>query len=88
HKPYYTLVEVAPYQDIRVEEGRAPIPPAIDQTQPRQYVYMIRDLGSLREPAAYITLGSTIMFFALCFFLHRRDRFVAVNRERKALAAA
>lgn len=87
HKPYYTLVEVAPYQDIRVEEGRAPIPPEIDQTQPRQYVYMIRDLGSLREPSAYITIGSTIMFLALCFFLHRRDRFVTRNRERKALAA-
>jgi hypothetical protein len=88
HKPYYTLVEVAPFQDVRVEEGRAPIAPEVDQTQPRQYVYMIRDLGSLREPAAYITIGSTIMFLALCFFLHRRDRFVARNRERKALAAA
>ena len=87
HKPYYTLVEVAPFEDLRVEEGRAPIAPEIDETQPRQYVYMIRDLGSLREPAAYITIGSTIMFLALCWLLHRRDRFVAENRARKALAA-
>ena len=87
HKPYYTLVEVAPFEDLRVEEGRAPIAPEIDQSQPRQYVYMIRDLGSLREPAAYITIGSTIMFLALCWLLHRRDRFVAENRARKALAA-
>lgn len=85
HKPYYTLVEVAPVEELRVEEGRAPIAPRVDETRERQYVYMIRDLGSLREPAAYITIGSTLMFLALCFFLHRRDRFVAENRARKAL---
>ncbi len=85
HKPYYTLVEVAPYEDQRVEEGRAPIAPVVDEAQPRQYVYMIRDLGSLREPAAYITIGSTLMFLVLCWLLHRRDRFVAENRARKAL---
>jgi hypothetical protein len=87
HKPYYTLVEVAPFQELRPEAGRAPIAPEIDDTQQRQYVYMIRDLGSLREPSAYITIGSTLMFLVLCFFLHRRDRIVAENRSRKALAA-
>jgi len=86
HKPYYTLVEVAPFQELRPEAGRAPIAPEVDQNQQRQYVYMIRDLGSLREPAAYITIGSTLMFLVLCFFLHRRDRIVAENRARKALA--
>ncbi len=86
HKPYYTLVEVAPYVELRTEDGRAPITPEIDETRQRQYVYMIRDLGSLREPAAYITIGSTIMFLVLCFFLHRRDRIVEENRARKALA--
>jgi hypothetical protein len=49
---------------------------------------MVRDLGSLREPAAYITLGSGIVFFAMVFFLNRRDRIVAVNLERKAVVAA
>jgi hypothetical protein len=86
HKPYYTLVEVAPFVEIRTEAGRAPIAPEVDQTQQRQYVYMIRDLGSLREPAAYITIGSTLMFLVLCFLLHRRDQIVAENRARKALA--
>ncbi|HUF97136.1 MAG TPA: hypothetical protein VMM60_03330 [Ilumatobacter sp.] len=87
HKPYYTLVEVAPYLELREEPGRAPTPPEIDETQQRQYVYMVRDLGSLREPAAYITIGSTIAFLGLCFLLHRRDRFVAENLARKAIAA-
>jgi hypothetical protein len=88
HKPYYTLVEVAPFIPLREEPGRAPTIPEIDTSMQRQYVYMIRDLGSLREPAAYICIGSTIMFLALCGLLHRRDRFVTRNLERKALAAA
>lgn len=88
HKPYYTLVEVAPYVPLRDEPGRAPTAPEIDTSRQRQYVYMIRDLGSLREPAAYITIGSTIMFLGLCWLLHRRDRFVAENLQRKAIAAA
>lgn len=86
--PYYTLVEVAPLEIPRTEPGRAPTAPQIDESMQRQYVYMIRDLGSLREPAAYITIGSTIMFLILCWLLHRRDRYVAENLSRKALAAA
>ena len=88
HKPYYTLVEVAPLQPLLAEPGRAPTAPEVDESLQRQYVYMIRDLGSLREPAAYIAIGSTIVFLAMCFLLHRRDRFVAANLARKAIAAA
>ena len=40
---------------------------------------MIRDLGSLRQPSAYIAIGSTIVFLAMCWLLHRRDRFVAAE---------
>ena len=88
HKPYYTLVEVAPYSPFRVDQGRAPVAPKVDESQSRQYVYMIRDLGSKREPAAYICFGSTIIFLAMCWALHRRDRYVTENLSRKAIAAA
>jgi hypothetical protein len=88
HKPYYTLVEVAPYEPVRIEAGRAPVEPEIDPASPRQYVYMIRDLGSLRQPAAYICIGSTLTFLGLCWVLHRRDRFVAENLARKAAVPA
>ena len=87
HKPYYTLVEVAPYAEVLTEPGRAPIAPEIDEERQRQYVYMIRDLGSLREPAGYITIGSSIVFVMLCWLLHRRDRFVAQNLARKTADA-
>jgi len=84
HKPYYTVVEVSPYIPLRTEPGRAPSAPEVDPTQEAQYVYMLRDLGSRREPAALITIGSTIVFLALAWVLHRRDRFVAENLARKA----
>jgi hypothetical protein len=84
HKPYYTVVEVSPYIPLRTEPGRAPSAPEVDPTQEAQYVYMIRDLGSRREPAALITIGSTIVFLALAWMLHRRDQFVAENLARKA----
>ena len=87
HKPYYTLVEVAPLVELREEPGRAPLAPEVDNERQRQYVYMIRDLGSLRQPSAYITIGSTIMFLAMCWLLHRRDRIVAENLGKKATAA-
>lgn len=86
-KPYYTLVEVAPLVELREEPGRAPIPPVIDEQRQRQYVYMIRDLGSLRQPAALITIGSTIIFLAMCWLLHRRDHIVAENRAKRVVAA-
>ncbi len=86
HKPYYTVVEVAPYVPLRDEPGRAPNAPTVDETQTRQYVYMIRDLGSLRQPAAIICISSTFVFLGLCWLLHRRDRFVAENLARKAAA--
>ncbi len=88
HKPYYTLVEVAPYTPVFTEPGRAPVRPEINPDAPREYVYMIRHRGARREPAAYITIGSTAAFLALCWMLHRRDRFVAENLARKAAVPA
>jgi hypothetical protein len=79
HKPRYALVEVAPLVPQRTEPGRAPAKPVIDETQPHRYLLMVRDLGSRRQPAAFITIGSTLIFAILCWLLHRRDRFVRQN---------
>ncbi len=87
HRPRHSLVEVAPVVPVRVEPGRAPVPPVIDETQPRQFVYMERNRGSRRHPAALITVGSTIVFGASCWLLHRRDKRVALNRSQLALPA-
>jgi hypothetical protein len=85
HKPHYALVEIAPLIEQREEPGRAPAKPEIDESRPRQYVYMIRDLGSKRKPAALITIGSLAVFLMLCYLLHTRDRRVQANRSAKAL---
>ena len=73
HKPHYSLVEIAPVVPQRVEPGRAPSRPVIDTAQPHRYVYMLRDLGAKRQPSILITFGSALIFFLLCFVLHRRD---------------
>lgn len=82
HEPHYSIVEVAPIVPQRTEPGRAPARPVIDETQPHRYVYMLRDLGTKRQPAIFITIGSTIIFLLLCQMLHTRDL-----RLRKNLGA-
>ena len=71
----------------QTEPGRAPAKPVIDTTQPHQYVYMVRDLGAVRQPAGFITIGSLIIFLVLCYMLHSRDRVVAENKAAKAIPA-
>ena len=87
HAPHYALVEVAPLVPQRTEPGRAPARAVIDSSRPHEYVYMIRDLGSKRVPAAIITISSLIIFLTLCWLLHTRDRRVLANRSAKALPA-
>lgn len=87
HKPKYAVVEIAPLIPQRAEPGRAPARPVIDQSQPHQYVVMIRDLGSKRQPAAFITIGSGLIFLIVCWVLHRRDKIAAVNRSRQLTPA-
>lgn len=87
HEPHFALVEVAPLVPQRAEPGRAPARPVIDTSRSHEYVYMIRDLGSKRVPAAIITISSLIIFLITCWLLHRRDRFVMANRSAKAIPA-
>jgi hypothetical protein len=87
HAPRYALVEVAPLEQLRLEPGRAPVPAEIDPDRQRQYVHMVRDLGARRQPAAALTIGSSIIFLALCWMLHRRDRIVAENRNAALVPA-
>lgn len=81
HKPHWIVVEVAALMPERTEPGRAPAAAEIDQTQPHRYVYMIRDLGNVRVPAAKIAIGSLLVFLATCWLLHTRDRRVNLNRS-------
>ncbi len=86
HKPHFSLVEVAPVVPQRSEPGRAPARPVVDETQPRRYIHMIRDLGTKRQPAIFITIGSTIIFLLLCQILHKRDLNLQQNLKEQSPA--
>lgn len=57
-----------------VEEGQAPRFPAVDEDAPIVSVVMVRELGNLRFPPAMVTLGSLLIFTALAYMLHERDK--------------
>jgi hypothetical protein len=84
HTPHYALVEVAPLVMQRSEPGRAPARAQIDTTQPHRYVAMIRDLGARRKPAFLIGSGSALIFFLMCWLLHRRETYLRKNLALKA----
>ena len=86
HRPHFSLVEVAPVVPQRTEPGRAPARPVVDETQPRRYIHMIRDLGTKRQPAIFITIGSTIIFLLLCQILHKRDLNLQQNLKEQSPA--
>ena len=79
HEAHFVVVEAAPLVQVRTEPGRAPVAATIDQTEQRQYVYMVRDLGARRQPAVVLTIGGGAIFLALCYILHRRDRQLDAN---------
>jgi hypothetical protein len=82
HTPHYVVAEAAPYVPVRTEPGRAPARPEIDENRQREYVYMVRDLGARRQPALVLAIGGAVVFLALCYLLHRRDRILKSNLEQ------
>jgi len=54
--------------------GEAPPRAMADPTQPIISVVMIRDLGNLRVQPALIAIGSGLIFAALVYMLHERDK--------------
>jgi hypothetical protein len=87
HKPHYVVVEVAPLEPTRTEPGRAPAADVVDETQSHQYVYMVRNLGTRRQPAFVLTLGAGLIFFTLCWLLHRREQVLTANRSAAPVPA-
>jgi hypothetical protein len=82
HTPHYVVAEAAAFEPVRTEPGRAPARPIVDEERQREYVYMVRDLGSRRQPPAVLTIGAGAVFLALCYLLNRRDRIRRRNLEQ------
>ena len=79
HEPHFVVVQAAPLEAVRTEPGRAPVTPEIDEERQVQYVYMLRDLGTRRQPAMVLTIGGGSIFLSLCYLLHRRERVLREN---------
>jgi hypothetical protein len=87
HRPHHVVVEVAALVPTREEPGRAPAASEIDESRQRQYVYMVRNLGARRQPAFVLAIGAGIIFAALCWLLHRRERILTTNRSAAPVPA-
>lgn len=81
HPTNTIVVQVAPTIEKPTIEGQPPPFPEIDREGQVVSVIMERDLGTRRLPAALISIGSLILFLALCWMLHVRDKEL---RERLA----
>ncbi len=66
--------------------GTAPKRPEVDPTEPVVSVVMIRNLGNLRLVPAMVTVGSLLIFFALAYMLHERDKLLMARRAAFAEA--
>ena len=87
HDPHYVVAQASALGQVRTEPGRAPSSPQIDEERQVQYVYMIRDLGSRRQPAVVLTFGGGAIFFSLCYLLNRRERVLRENLGKKVEVA-
>lgn len=73
HPTNTVVVQVKPTIDKETIPGQAPPFAEIDEEGQVVSVIMVRDLGSRRLPAAIMSIGSLIIFLALCWMLHTRD---------------
>ncbi len=85
HPTRYAVVQVQRVIEQEAEPGQAPPRPQPDEAEPVISVIMVRDLGDRRVPPALFTIGSLLIFLALCYVLHTRDK--ELMRRRAAFEA-
>jgi hypothetical protein len=88
HPTNTIVVQVAPTLDKEALPGQPPPFPEVDQDGQIVSVIMERDLGSRRLPAALTAIGSLILFLALCWMMHTRDKELRQRLENWDPAAA
>jgi len=80
--PLYAAVTVQKNVEQIVAPGEAPPPPKVDESADTVTVVMVRNLGTRRLIPFLFTLFSGLVFFALVWMLHNRDkRAMAVRAE-------
>ena len=74
HPTRYSVVQLQRVLDPPTIAGEAPPRPIVDEVEPVVSVIMVRDLGSVRLRPALVMVGSLMVFLALCYWLHVRDK--------------
>lgn len=87
HDPHYSLVEVQAVVPLLSEPGRAPLTPAVDESQPKTFVLMLRDQGSRRQPSVVLTFGSALILGVLAWLMNRREKVLVENRSGELVKA-
>ncbi len=87
HPTRYGVVQVQEVVFQLLIPGQPPPRPIVDESKPVISVIMIRDLGNLRLKPALVTLGSLLIFSALCLYLHERDKLAWRQREAAEVGA-
>jgi len=85
HKPHYLVIEVQPLTAVPTGSTAKPQP---DPTRPVVSVVLVRDLGSVRQPAIVIAFGTGGVFFVFCMALHLRDKALMALRTQSSAPAA
>ncbi len=84
HPTRYAIVQIQRVIDQPSVPGLAPPRPVIDEEEPVVSAIMVRDLGTRRLRPALVTIGSFIIFLALCYWLHVRDKELMAKRQEFA----
>lgn len=81
HPTRYTVVQLQGVLHQEVAPGEAPPRPVVDPEEAVVSVVMVRDLGWVRLRPALVTIGSLLVFLALCYWLHVRDKELMERRR-------
>src|SRR5207237_10625228 len=74
HAPHYFVLVVQKSLKQPAVPGQPPPKATADPHAPQTAVLMVRNLGTLRQPAAVLAGASLITFGVCCYVLHRRDK--------------
>ena len=86
HPTRYSVVQLQRVLDQPTIAGEAPPRPIVDEVEPVVSVIMVRDLGSVRLRPALVMVGSLMVFLALCYWLHVRDKEGMARRKEFEVA--
>ncbi|MGH9039679.1 MAG: hypothetical protein ACRDZ3_05565 [Acidimicrobiia bacterium] len=85
HKPLHSVMKIQGVKKVEPVPGEAPPPPEADPNADAHYVVLERDLGALRQPPLFMTLGFAIMFGVALFVMHRGERAKQLEERKDQL---